>query len=407
MESYKRKVSSMNAGTIKKYSKIAKSLIESISNRLLSTPLYDSLFTYTEADCIRAFSDSAEESSIRNMILESMVSCENVSAGASLVFLYCLAGNKLEVNEGKRFNLEILKNSISTLTDEFTGNIVSDAMKISGRSGRVLLDSGDFRTTEIVHGTQSCKWKPDQKFFSSLGSTKVQLQKCAVVFIDGIVESISEFHRILNDSYEKEIPVAVFARGFGDDIYSTTALNIMRGTAVVVPITIPFDEVGVNGMADMASCFGSHVISSDKGELISNVKIENAIFADRIICTPSMTEIEHTGSLVDSVVSRLSTRLSQADENQSALIRKRIEYIGSGVVTIKIGNDKKSSLGIIRDRIDFGLRFSRSCLRTGISKVGKYNLPSSSLKAGLNSFNSFKKIIENSSTILEIDKHVE
>jgi hypothetical protein len=407
METYKRKVTTINASSTKKYSKFAKKLIADISNRSLSIPLFDSFFTYTEADCIRAFSDSIPESSIRNMILESMVSCENVSAGSSLVFLHCLAGNKVEMFEGKRFTLDILKDSISKMTDSFTGDIVSDSMKISGRNGRVLLDSGDFRATEVVHGTQSCKWRPDQKFFSSLGLAKIELQKCAVVFIDGIVETISEFHKILNDSHEKQIPVAVFARGFGDDIFSTTALNINRQTAVVVPITIPFDEVGVNGMADMAGCFGSHVISSDKGELISNVKIENCVFADRMTFTPSMTEIEHSGSLVDSVVSKLSLRLSSADENQAALIRRRIEHIGSGVVTIKVGNDKKSSLGIVRDRIDFGLRFSKSCLKTGIVTVGNYKLPASSLKAGINSFNSFSKIIENSNTILEIDKDVE
>ena len=398
----KRKVTDIDSKSLNKWSKISKEIVKKIENRSLSISLGDSLFTYTESDTLRAFSDMTSESAIRNMIINNMIDCESISPGAGFLFLKGLAGYKINAATGNRFQIDHLLKGIEKITDTTTANIVVDSIKISGRKGKIILDKGDFSSTEITYGAQTCRWKPMDSFFMSLGSTKLEIQNCAVVFIDGIIESVSECHRILTDSYETKIPVVIFARGFSEEIIATTALNIQRGTAVVVPVLIPFDEVGVNSFADMAKCFGVDAISADKGQLISSVRLENInVRVDRMIFNTKFTEIEYKNNNADKVISYLSSKLTSDD--QSILIRKRIEAIGSGIVTIKVGNDKKAMTGIIRDRVDFGLRFVNSCMRSGITKVDEYIFPFSSVKRANDSLKSFIDVINKSSKILEVD----
>lgn len=398
-----RRVSDLNKKTLKQWSKISADITKRIEDRSLSTSLNDSFFTYTEADTLRAFSDMTKESAIRNIIINNIISCESKSPGAGFVFLKNLAGEKSEHSKGKRLQVFHLSNGIKKMTDEFTSDIVIDSIKIAGRKGKIILDKGDFRSTEITHGTQTCRWKPENSFFMSLGSTRLDVQNCAVIFIDGIIETVSECHKILNDSYEKKIPVVMFARGFSEEVIATTALNVKRKTAIVVPVLIPFDEVGVNSFADLAKCFGVDAISSDKGQLISSVNLDNTkAKVDRMVFTPNFTEIDYKDNKTEQVIAYLSSKLS-SDENQSFLIRKRIEAIGSGIVTIKIGNDKKSMIGITRDRIDFGLRFANECMKTGIVENNGYIFPASAVKIANDSLKSFVELISKCSNVLEVD----
>jgi hypothetical protein len=157
-------------------------------------------------------------------------------------------------------------------------------------------------------------------------------------------------------------------------------------------------------MADLAGCFMSEVISSDKGQLISNVKINDFQTAERISVSSAGTEIEFQKSNIDAVVERLASRLKTCEEHQSDLIRRRIDALGTGAVTIKIGSDKKSIAGIQRDRVDFGLRYVRSFMRFGVDDVHGILIPSRSIEVGNQCADSFLQILRQNGAILEVDR---
>jgi len=303
-----------------------------------------------------------------------------------------------------KFRLETLEDSLSTLVGQEATSLCLDAVKLAGRKGKIMLDPSVSSQSEICHGTQVCHWRPDQSFFLSLGQSRVTLSNCRVVFIDGIVESVAECHHLFNESYERKVPIAIFARGFSEEVIATAAINVKRQTAYVLPITIPFDEVGVNGMGDLANCFQSELISSDKGQLVSGIKIDECARAIRISCTASGTEIENENDSSSKVILSLTRKLSSSDTLQSDLIRKRLSYLGAGMVTIKVGSEKKSLVGIQRDRIDFGLRYIKKCMADGVVKLDRFYLPASSIKAGEACARSFQSIVQNCSVILEVDK---
>ena len=401
----KRRLSFKQSGELKKWRSIASKILNDLESQSIFLNFGDSSAVLSSSDCIRAVSETVPESPIRNLLLKCMLDAESRSAGAAWITLSIISGQKTyQSNFGSRFTLDDARSGLVSLTDRLTADIVMEAISISGRRGKIMLDASDVQKTEITYGTQACKWVPVDSFFNSLGRQKISAQNCIVVFVDGIIESVAECHKIFNDSYEKKIPIVIFARGYGEEVINTAAINIQRQTAHVIPILIPFDEVGVNSMADLAMSFNTDVISSDKGQLISSINLDECVRADRITCTLTSTEIEFKNSSIDRIVSNLTERLKTSDNNQSELIRKRISALGTGLVTIKVGSDKKSTAGIQRDRIDFGLRYVKSCMANGISRDFRINLPFSSIKSGEDSAKAFISIVENCGGILEVDR---
>lgn len=390
---------------VKQWRKSSLGLIRSLKNHEVFLNLENTSTSLTECECIRAVSQIFPESIERNLLLNCMLDAEKASAGGAYAMLLHFTGLiKDDEIAGKRFKIDDLKQSLERLVGQNASELVMDATKITGRSGKIFLDSLGSQVSEISFGTQVCKWSPPENFFASVKMPKISVQNCRVAFIDGIIESVAESHRIFQWSYDQKTPVVIFARGFAEEVIATAGVNFQRRTAQVIPIVIAFDEVGVNSFGDIASCFGSDAISADKGQLVSSIDLENCVKVERITVLQGVTEIEFSDSRVDSVIERLSKKLLECDVNQSELIKKRIEAIGTGSVTIKIGSEKKNLSGIQRDRVDFGIRFIKSCLAQGVVKIDGISFPAMSLKNGIKCSKSFSDVLAKSGASLEVDR---
>jgi hypothetical protein len=390
---------------IKVWKKTANDIVSKLQRQELFVNLGNTSTALMESECIRAVYETIPESAERNLLLKCMLDAENASAGGSYALLLHLSGiiDDFEIT-GLRFSLNDLQLTLSNFVGKLASNIVSDAIKIAGRNGKIFLDSSEPQASEISFGTQNCKWAPPELFFTTIKLPKASVQNCRVAFIDGIIESVSECHKIFQWSYDAKTPVVIFARGFAEEVIATAGVNLQRQTAQVIPILISFDEVGVNSFGDIASCFGSDVISADKGQLVSSLDLEQCVKVNRITVTSKSSEIEFHDNLVDSVVERLSKKLSISDAGQSDLIKKRIDALGTGSVTIKIGTDQKNLLGIQKDRVDFGIRFVKSCLSHGIIVINGKMMPSTAVKNGIKCSKSFMGILSNCGATLEIEK---
>ena len=391
--------------SIKSWRLNARGILSKLHGQELFINLGNTSTALMESECIRAVHETIPESAERNLLLKCMLDAENMSAGGSYVLLLHLSGiiDDFEI-VGLRFSLNDLQLALSSFIGKMAASIVSDAIKIAGRNGKIFLDSSEPQKSEISFGTQNCKWAPPESFFTTIKLPKLSVQNCRVAFIDGIIESVSECHKIFQWSYDEKTPVVIFARGFAEEVIATAGVNVQRQTAQVVPILISFDEVGVNSFGDIASCFGSDVISADKGQLVSSLDLSQSVKVDRITVTSKSCEIEFHNNLVDSVVERLSKKLSAAEAGQSDLIKKRIDALGTGSVTIKIGTDQKNLAGIQKDRVDFGIRFVKSCLSHGIIDINGKIMPSIAVKNGIKCSNSFIDILSNCGAALEIEK---
>ncbi len=401
----KRKLSDSRERRINDWVSKLSEILRKIQNREIFVNLNDSSTILLESDCMRAVSELLPESAIRNLFLSCIADAEQRSPGASFIMMSSLSSKKCDESfDGMRFNVDELRKSLQVIVGDDAADLCLTSLSLAGKEGKILLDSSLTSCSEICYGTQICSWKPDPSFFIALGQHQASIQDCRVVFVDGIIESVSECHRLFQESYDRKIPIAIFARGFSEEVIATAAVNIKRQTAQILPILIPFDEVGVNGMGDLAGCFAAELISSDKGHLISNVNIDSCVSAARISCSEAGTEIEHANDHTSDVIARLTDKLSNSDSLNSDLVRRRLRALGGGMVTIKVGLDKRSLAGIQRDRVDFGLRYSRKCMSEGVTKFNNLIFPISSVKTGIECAKSFRSMVENCGAILEIDR---
>ena len=86
------------------------------------------------------------------------------------------------------------------------------------------------------------------------------------------------------------------------------------------------------------------------------------------------------------------------------MIKKRIDALGTGSVTIKIGSESRALAGIQRDRVDFAIRYMKSCLSHGIINIDDVAFPSYSVKSGIKCSKSFASILSSCAATLEVDK---
>lgn len=162
-----------------------------------------------------------------------------------------------------------------------------------------------------------------------------------IMLVDGFVDNVSEIHRMLHKASEDKFSVLVFARGFSPDVLNTLSVNFSRKTLDVVPFSIPLDETTVNDMFDLGLISGAEVISSTKGQLISEAKYENFPVVSHVKYTQDgilVMRNENTSHQVRDHVTKLRSRLEKADNFNSPSLLRRIKNMTSLVAVVSLSN---------------------------------------------------------------------
>ena len=89
------------------------------------------------------------------------------------------------------------------------------------------------------------------------------------LIIDGFIDSVGEIHHLLTEASENKQPYIIFCKGMHEEVKKTIMYNLKRGTINVMPISLLINEENVNILNDIASCHGSDIVSSLKGDTIS------------------------------------------------------------------------------------------------------------------------------------------
>lgn len=381
-------------------------LVDSLESNKLFVNLNDSSYVASKSDCLRITSQVLTPSPLKNMLMKCMVDAESTSAGGSFIMLKFLSSKDKSKNQSKnrRFSLLELEKSLINTSDRKSAKIAIESIKRAGRDGKIVLDKAESTKSEIIFGSQQCAWHPSLDFFKSLKSDRVSVNYPKLIFIDGIVESVAECHKIFQDSNESLTPYLVFARGFSGDIITTSVVNFQRNTAQVIPIEVPYDEVGCNALVDLATGFGSDVVSSLKGELISSLDLSQCPKIEKATAFINFVELESLTNNMSRVVSRLSEKMKTASLAEEEILRKRISSLGAGTLTIRVGKENKSLSGTSRDRIDYCIRYSMAALKSGVSSFFNELYPASSIESGKRASDSFLQVLSKNGAILVEDK---
>jgi hypothetical protein len=187
-----------------------------------------------------------------------------------------------------------------------------------------------------------------------------------VIVIDGIIESVSEIHHILERYSSSRQPLCIVCRNVSPEILTTLRYNNARGTLDVVICTFGYDELRANLLVDAAVCCGVDVVSTLQGDLI-NANISKIGVVDRITLSDSLFSLQNSRSSksVSDHRKRLQKKHDESDPATAEIIEKRMASLINDVVNIDVGVDIIDRDPRAVEVIDQFLRSMNSYMRTG------------------------------------------
>lgn len=239
--------------------------------------------------------------------------------------------------------------------------MLKESLALAGFGGRILIEKSTVPSIELVRGyTFNVKTGID---------VTTRLEKPKVIIIDGFIESVSEIHHLLHAANESHDSVLLFCRGAADDVFNTLKINFDRGTLRVIPIVVQFDLNGINTLKDVAIITGNDVITSLKGETLSNIKYANCASIKRALVYPTkvvLSDSSMTESIKRHVFDLQKRQREQSIVDGSKLYDDRIRSLSPNHVVIRLVDDK--DYVVSSQMIDYTLRAIKALTDQGMLK---------------------------------------
>jgi len=249
--------------------------------------------------------------------------------------------------------------------NELDKELVKTAVQLAGLEGRIFVELTSAPRSSVELSLDHTfelpplleVVKPDEMW---------QYSNVRVAIIDGIIESVSEIHKLLEAANSSKEPCVLFCRGFSEEVIATLGLNRRRGTLNVIPVPVTFDPEMANALKDIAVILGSDVVTSLQGQLISELKWDELTVAPEIRFQGGFASIRGAGN--DSAVAAhlrdlLSRRGDLPPNARREIIDLRIRSLTTRSVGIRVGGPHRES---IAQRADLLLRSIRSSVAYGV-----------------------------------------
>lgn len=307
-----------------------------------------------------------QTNSLYQMIIGHALSAEKACSGCGLSLLKRFCNLNLEYSEDISFTRKSIKKMMSELDIfEKDQNLLSTAFDLASFNGKISIKRSRGLISFVeMHEGYSFNISP------ALAKTKsVEIYNPFVLFIDGYIESVSEINTILEWSSEVKKPLILTCRGFDKDVLHTIKVNNDRGSFSIHPFIVPFDHDNVNTMVDMSVVCMTDVISSLKGNLISNIdtssikSVESVILSDRLSIRNDKSK-----TLVENHVRNINKKIDERPELKD-ILSERIKSLTSRSIDIYIPDDNRFTS--TSHKIDLLLRWvkDRVSLRLDPKKI--------------------------------------
>ena len=340
-----------------------KKLIERLENGKLSFSYGGRLIKATQSDLIRVISEWSQNDSfdlsIRNIILSGIVTSDETSPGSGISYVKHLI-NDLDLTVQDSFFRSEARD-IKNIVKENTGNgicfqIIKNIIDLAG-----LHSTFEFKSS--IDNNFSIVLEPSffitGRFHELFTFETRKIESSSIFFVDGILETLGEIDRVLQDFSQCGRNLVIFARGFSLDVANTLNKNFSNKSLSVYPFVLSEKE-------DYFQHLPSDFIKIDNDSMLMLNKI-------------SLFELE---KFYDLTVETDGVRIMN------------IESIDRHV-KINVPKHFASAMGIIEDRIKQGIHVARESAKYGyVTTKNNKKLPRRGFEVGKNCAESSLDLIE-------------
>jgi hypothetical protein len=312
-----------------------------------------SLVKASPLDFIRVLSeikcDTSVEHSVRNLVLNSAISCERNCAGSSILFCDMLFSSKHKVKQ-KKFRVEQkdLEEFIDlNLRKGCAGLTIKKIINHAGVGSTIQFGKSHDQNIHVIpYSGKILSGQIDPLFTSKINS----ISNCPILLIDGVVETLGEIDSFINKIVEEKTPCVLFARGFGADVSNTLSENFKSKKLSIIPFV--YNVKNSEDIVELSIKNKFKCISPETDTSISLIKVEDLSFHDKI-------SFSRSGALISC--------------------HKTDSYH----VDIKIPASKVNIDGMIKDRMISGKLAVENFLRSGCCRYSLNSVKSDVIASNL------------------------
>jgi len=338
---------------------------------------------------------------LKNALLEMCVSSEHIKPGSSFFSLlsFCYHFKAFRNTPLNDFHLDFInscKNSyrgdtkaLANQVNNFNSNsfinqVIKSIIELGSFNSSIAVSTWDGYESKIEnkYGARFQAKLPDQ-FVITTNINQWKGSDVLCVVVDGIIETVSEIHHLLERASEHKKTMCIIARGFKEEVLATLGINFLRGTLSCIPIQLDTGLYTINTLKDIALSAKANMVSSLKGELISSIKYDE-LHETNFISANCKELIIHNKSSIKGVSTHIRHLRKRIEEEESEavikLLEDRISALSPNLISINLGTHLGEMRGLYKDRISQLIGILNTVCKDGVINVGNFEFDSAVFK---------------------------
>lgn len=240
---------------------------------------------------------------------------------------------------------EITKVAIISSESEEIGRKISETVAQLGQDAIITVEEsptvGIF--SEVSQGMQFEKGYISPYMITDPNRMEAECKEVRVLVTDMKIGAVDEIVPLLEQvmaSGKREL--VIIAEDIMGEALNTFIVNKMRGSLTVLGIKAPgFGNRKRDYLEDIATVVGATFISSDLNSSLTDIKLEDLGFADRIVSTKDKTTIVGGKGSKEAVNARIALAKGELEKLESKhdklKVEERIARLSGGVAVIRVG----------------------------------------------------------------------
>jgi chaperonin GroEL len=267
--------------------------------------------------------------------------------------------------------------TISAGNDNFTGDLIAEAMEKVGKDGVITVEESKSIGTDlkVVEGMQFDKGYISPYFVNNTDRMENTLEDCFVLCVNKKINLVSDLVPILEQVAREGRSILIIAEDVEGEALATLVVNTMRKVIRACAVKAPgFGDRRKAMLEDIAILTGGQLFTEDLGIRLENVKTEQMGKARRITVTKDNTTIvvdDATKAAVEARVKQIKLQIEQSDsEYDKEKLQERLAKLSGGVAVIEVGAATETELKDKKLRLEDALNATRAAIEEGIVPGG-------------------------------------
>lgn len=320
--------------------KISRSIILGIDRKEFRFTANNRSIALGPLDVLRILTHYSGETDLEKiackLLLREAYLCEKKSPLGSYALVHEIVTGG--TNPLRKADQKSVNDMLDLLSESSLSNAILRGLQACGNRAQVFVEENAAEQTHVrLRGRSEFPIVSLPEFGS-----RINLQDCPIVCFDGVIESVSEIHHILESHYESKMPLVLLSRGLSTEVASVLVQNWRMGNLKVIPVTSRVDWTQEFVVKDIAECFNDDPLIH---------------FREKKIDTIDRKDVEIESGFLRFESSRVIEDPQEIDAASVDFHETRKKWHSGRNVTILLGGDLGDYRGILKDRISTILRF--------------------------------------------------